>query len=61
MGHGLVKDLQALGLSHPDSLTTDTMRFRKFQRKGGTARKLKDLAQAFLGHSIQTERRHSAR
>jgi len=48
IGHGLLKDLQALGIAdHPD--TYDTMCFPLFQNKSGSARTLGFLAAEHLG------------
>ena len=55
MGHGLQKDLQSLGLSHPPQLTRDTMTYAPFQARGH-ARKLKALAAELLGSTIQAGR-----
>ena len=55
IGHGLTKDLHALGLAHEMQRrkTYDTMTFPKFQGKGGSARSLKRLAKEVLGMEIQ--------
>ena len=57
IGHGLAKDLHALGIVDEDVLRTrekfDTMTFPKFQGKGGNARSLKRLAKDILGVDIQ--------
>ena len=55
VGHGLQKDLQSLGLSHPPKLTRDTMTYAPFQAHGH-ARKLKALAADLLGSTIQAGR-----
>ncbi|KAF5836960.1 hypothetical protein DUNSADRAFT_5189 [Dunaliella salina] len=53
IGHGLLKDLQALGIAdHPD--TYDTMCFPLFQNKSGSARTLGYLAAEHLGLKLHT-------
>ena len=59
VGHGLQKDLQSLGLSHPPRLIRDTMTYAPFQARGH-ARRLKALAAELLGSTIQAGR-HSAK
>lgn len=63
IGHGLSKDLHAIGLAKTLLLRPegafDTMTFPKFQGKGGNARPLKRLAKELLGLEIQPHgRRH---
>lgn len=60
IGHGIENDLQALGVNHEPNLLRDTMKFSKFQRKGGTAFSLKELAKRFLNRAIQ-QKLHTAR
>jgi hypothetical protein len=56
IGHGLIKDLAALGASHPPSLCFDTMNHPAFASKSGSARSLKYLAEKHLGLQIQQPR-----
>ena len=56
IGHGLTKDLAALGVSHPPSLCLDTMSYPEFASKSGSARSLKHLAEKHLGLQIQQPR-----
>ena len=60
IGYGLSKDLAALHVHHPAALQKDLMKCSKFQNGKGQARKLQDISQQFLGHTIQAGK-HSAR
>lgn len=53
LGHGLAKDLAALGFDHPQALRFDTMTHPAFCNKAGNARTLKQLAKQFLSQDIQ--------
>lgn len=53
VGHGLENDFRALFLSHPFRYTRDTAKYRRFQRSRGKPRKLKFLAEKYLGIKIQ--------
>ncbi|KAG1664990.1 hypothetical protein FOA52_014670 [Chlamydomonas sp. UWO 241] len=57
VGHGLAKDLRALGLSsHMASMPCyDTLDFKGFQNSGGNARALRRLAKDLLGVEIHTK------
>ncbi|WIA32659.1 hypothetical protein OEZ86_003460 [Tetradesmus obliquus] len=55
LGHGLAKDLAALGMAHPGHLLLDTMTHPAFCNKAGNARSLRQLAKAFLGINIQQQ------
>ena len=62
VGHTVFKDLKVLGVSHPKSLVVDLADAPCFQRQGGGRRRLRDLAEEFLGKEIQREGEpHSAR
>lgn len=61
VGHGLGKDLAALGIEHPRGLQVDTVAWPPFQGPGGQARPLAALVQQLLGRSIQADGHHSAR
>ncbi|PNH03139.1 hypothetical protein TSOC_010842 [Tetrabaena socialis] len=65
VGHGLTKDLTALGIDADTDLRDalgvrvyDTMSCGKFQGRGGAARPLAVLAREFLGRGIQQARAH---
>lgn len=60
VGHGLAKDLAALGIDHPLEQRFDTMTSPRLQRsKGGVAKSLKALARELLQLEIQKAgRRH---
>ncbi len=60
IGYGLSKDLSSLRLHHPKALQKDLIRYRKFQSSTGQARKLQEISQQFLNHSIQAGK-HTAR
>lgn len=61
VGHGLTKDLKALGVAHPALLQVDTALLKPFLSRGGQARKLQALSSELLGAKIQTAgRQHSA-
>lgn len=53
VGHGINKDLAALGIDHPAALTYDTMSLPLFQNKAGNSKSLKKLALQHLGQNIQ--------
>lgn len=54
LGHGLAKDLAALGwLAHPHNARFDTMSHAAFCNAAGNARSLRVLARHFLGRDIQ--------
>eukprot|EP00775_Hariotina_reticulata_P011421 gene11421-11567_t len=53
VGHGLAKDLSALGLAHPKELQFDTMTHNAFCNKAGNAKSLKQLAQQYLNRQVQ--------
>ena len=58
IGHGLGKDLHALGITEDlqqNRHKFDTMTFPKFQGKGGNARSLRRLAHDCLGEIIQAK------
>lgn len=55
VGHGLSKDLAALGLQHPRSLQYDTISHPAFCNKAGNSRNLKWLAKQHLGLDIQSK------
>ncbi|KAF6253804.1 hypothetical protein COO60DRAFT_386325 [Scenedesmus sp. NREL 46B-D3] len=55
LGHGLAKDLAALGMNHPQHLMCDTMTHPAFCNKAGNSRSLRQLAKAFLGLNIQQQ------
>lgn len=57
LGHGLAKDLAALGFDHPQALRFDTMTHPAFCNKAGNARTLKQLARQFLSQDIQQGQR----
>jgi len=54
VGHALENDFRALLLSHSFRLTRDTAKYRPLQRSKGKPRKLRFLAQKYLGIQIQT-------
>lgn len=53
VGHGVRKDLNFLGIDHPNSLVYDTMSLPLFQNQAGNALSLKRLAATFLDIAIQ--------
>jgi DNA polymerase I-like protein with 3'-5' exonuclease and polymerase domains len=53
VGHGLAKDLAALGLQHPADLTFDTMMHPAFCNPSGNSKNLQQLARQFLAQAIQ--------
>lgn len=61
VGHGLMKDLTALGITHPTQLQVDTALLPPFLSRGGQARRLQALSSELLGSTIQSAgRQHSA-
>lgn len=54
IGHSLENDFRVLLLSHPFKMVRDTAKYRRFQRSRGKPRKLKALAQRYLGMRIQS-------
>lgn len=56
LGHGISKDLTALGLEHPKQLLFDTMAYPGFCNQAGNALNLKQLAKQFLKLDIQQDR-----
>jgi hypothetical protein len=56
LGHGLAKDLSALGFDHPHDLRFDTVTHPSFCNQSGNSRNLKQLAKEFLDQDIQIRR-----
>lgn len=57
IGHGLAKDLAALGLSHPQNRRYDTITYPGFCNRAGNAKTLQDLSKQFLNLDIQQQPR----
>lgn len=61
VGHSIKNDLEALMLTHPRNNIRDTARYKPFMKARGTGggklrpRKLKELAEEYLGLKIQVE------
>lgn len=53
LGHGIAKDLTALGWDHPEGHRFDTMTHAAFCNKAGISKNLKQLAKEFLSADIQ--------
>jgi len=51
VGHGLINDIEALGLDNINYIDTTNFKFKSDQK--GIQKKLKDLAKEHLGLSIQ--------
>lgn len=61
LGHGLAKDLAALGFDHPTDLQFDTMTHPAFCNSSGNSKNLKQLARQYLAQDIQQQPQQQGR